>query len=98
MSRRRPISLSDQQLQVLMAHAKGIPCPWRNRFLALVGDVAPMGTFPVGGPWPEGCSCDLGGGKYGILVKEGDRLVCRERQFGNGDASFTPDSAQAIRF
>jgi hypothetical protein len=56
--------------------------------------VAPMGTYAVGGPWPEGCSCDLGNGQYGILVKEGDRLVCRERQAGNGDASV---DHQAIR-
>jgi hypothetical protein len=56
--------------------------------------VAPMGTFPVGGNWPEGCACDLGNGEYGVLVKEGDRLVCRERQVGNGDASV---DHQAIR-
>jgi hypothetical protein len=56
--------------------------------------VAPMGTFPVGGSWPEGCACDLGNGQYGVLVKEGDKLICRERQVGNGDASV---DHQAIR-
>jgi hypothetical protein len=60
--------------------------------------VAPMGTYPVGGSWPEGCTCDLGNGEYGVLVKEGDVLVCRARQVGNGDATpITPDSAQAVR-
>jgi hypothetical protein len=59
--------------------------------------VAPAGTYPVGGLWPEGCACDLGNGEYGVLVKEGNRLVCRARQVGNGDASVSPAAAQARR-
>jgi hypothetical protein len=56
--------------------------------------VAPQGTYPVGGSWPEGCACDLGNGEYGVLVKEGDRLVCRARQVGNGDASLAAAEAR----
>jgi hypothetical protein len=71
---------------------RGVCVPDRNGKDADI--VAPMGTYAVGGPWPEGCSCDLGNGEYGVLVKVGDRLVCRKRDFGNGDA--TPDH-EAIR-
>jgi hypothetical protein len=77
----------------LQARGNNLVCiPDRNGRDADI--VAPMGTFPVGGSWPEGCACDLGNGEYGVLVKEGDRLVCRERQVGNGDASV---DHQAIR-
>jgi hypothetical protein len=56
--------------------------------------VAPKGVYEVGGSFPEGCTCELPGGGYGVLVKEGNKLVCRERQVGKGDASV---DHQAIR-
>jgi hypothetical protein len=40
-------------------------------------NIAPAGVHPVGGAWPQGGECDLGNGETGLLVKEGDQLVCR---------------------
>jgi hypothetical protein len=49
-------------------------------------------SAPAGFEWAEGGECRLGSGETGLYVKEGDRLVCKPRDF-DADAQSIRDRA-----
>jgi hypothetical protein len=63
---------------------------------AAASNIAPAGSHPIGGEWPEGGDCNLGNGDCGLLVKQDGRLVCKPRSdFDAATVNIT--SAQAKR-